>query len=120
MDRPPLSHNTPDIPSLDQLELATVENAREALGSLKKTFDFWVAIARGLKVLKDKAERLNLGRKTFDILREREGLGKDQINKTRVSRLLAILDDLPAIEEWRSSNKLTDKQRFEWSSPEAI
>src|SRR5262249_7745630 len=72
---------------------------------------------------KEKADRLG-GRFTFDHLREREGLGgkrrdgTDILNKTRVSRLLAILDKLPEVEAWR--NKLKPKQQLVWASPEAV
>jgi hypothetical protein len=121
---PPTSHNEPsDLPSLSHEELTYVEAAREALVTVKRTFEFWIVIARGLKTLKDKAEREG-GRFTFDRLREREGLGgrsrhgKEVLNKTRVSRLVAILDNLADVEAWRAT--LTEKQRFEWASPEAV
>ena len=79
---------------------------------MKRTFEFWMVIARGLQALKDKADRMG-GRFTFDRLREREGLGgkrrdgTDLLNKTRVSRLLAILDNIAAVEGWRAT--LTEK-----------
>jgi hypothetical protein len=120
---PPPTHNYPDLPSLSLEEHTYVDAAREALATMKRTFEFWILVARGLQALKDKADRIG-GRFTFDRLREREGLGgkrrdgTDVLNKTRVSRLLAILDELPAVESWRAT--LTDKQRFEWASPEAI
>jgi hypothetical protein len=120
---PPAGHNTPDLPSLSLDEITAVEEAREALATLKRSFEFWIVVARGLRKLKDKADRIG-GRFTFDRLREREGLGgkrkdgADILNKTRVSRLLAILDKLDAVEKWRAD--LTAKQRFEWASPEAI
>jgi len=120
---PPTSHNTPELPSLSFEENTYVEAARGALLSLKKTFELWVAIARGLRALKDKAERIG-GRFTFDRLREREGLGGKNshggniLNKTRVSRLFAILDHLAEVESWRAN--LTPKQCFDWASPEAV
>jgi hypothetical protein len=122
---PPTSHNEPqDLPSLSHEEHTYVDLAREALATMKRTFEFWMVIARGLRTLKDKADRIG-GRFTFDRLREREGLGgkrrdgTDILNKTRVSRLLAILDDLSEVEKWRAE-KLTDKQRFDWASLEAV
>jgi hypothetical protein len=120
---PPSDHNIPGLPSLSHEEITYVEAAREALVTIKRTFEFWIVIARGLQTLKDKAERIG-GRFTFDRLREREGLGgrdkhgKEILNKTRVSRLLAIIDNLSEVERWRG--ELTDKQRFDWASPEAI
>ena len=123
---PPLTHNYPDLPTLSHEEITYVEAAREALATMKRTFEFWVVIARGLKTLKEKAERIG-GRFTFDHLREREGLGgkrrdgTDILNKARVSRLLAILEHLPEVEAWRNdSEKVSQKERFEWASPEAI
>lgn len=114
---PPPTHNTPGLPALTEQERVYCEGAREALASIRKTFDFWVAIGRGLKALHDKAEAIG-GKKTYDRLRQREGLGKDVINKTRSSRLLAIIDRLTEVAAWRDS--LTDKQRFTWASPEAV
>jgi hypothetical protein len=120
----PPSHNEPrDLPSLSHEGITYVEAAREALVTIKRSFEFWIVIARGLRALKDKAERIG-GRFTFDRLREREGLGgrdkqgKEILNKTRVSRLLAILDNIAAVEGWRAT--LTEKQRFDWASPEAV
>jgi hypothetical protein len=73
--------------------------------------------AQGLKALRDKADHLG-GKFTFDRLREREGLGPETINKTRVSRLLSILEKRSDVERWRAN--LSDKQRFDWASPEAV
>jgi hypothetical protein len=120
---PSPTHNTPDLPSLSHEEHTYVDAAREALATMKRTFEFWMLVARGLQALKDKADRIG-GRFTFDRLREREGLGgkrkdgTDILNKTRVSRLLAILDHASEVEGWRKD--LADKQRFEWASPEAV
>jgi hypothetical protein len=119
---PPSSHNEP-LPSLSHEEHTFVEGAREALATMKRTFEFWIVVARGLQVLKDKADRIG-GRFTFDRLREREGLGgkrkdgSDILNKTRVSRLLAILDNEVEVVTWRA--KLSPKQQFDWASPEAV
>jgi hypothetical protein len=109
--------NTPGIPPLTQQERTYVEAALEAMQSLKKTFEFWMAIGQGLKALRDKAGHLG-GKFTFDRLREREGLGPETINKTRVSRLLTILEQRTEVERWRA--RLSDKQRFDWASPEAV
>jgi hypothetical protein len=112
-----VSHNTPGIPPLTQEERTYVEAALEAMQSLKKTFEFWMAIAQGLKSLRDKADQIG-GRFTFDRLREREGLGPEVVNKTRVSRLLTILERRAEVEKWRAT--LSSNQRFEWASPESV
>jgi hypothetical protein len=110
-------HNTPGLPPLNPEERTYVDAALEAMQSLKKTFEFWMAIAQGLKALRDKADYLG-GRYTFDRLRVREGLGAEVINKTRVSRLLSILARREEVERWRAT--LSSNQRFEWASPEAV
>jgi hypothetical protein len=120
---PSADHNIPGLPTLSHEELTYVEAAREALVTIKRTFEFWIVIARGLKALKDKADRIG-GRFIFDRLREREGLGgknkqgREILNKTRVSRLLAILERQSEVDAWRA--ELSDKQRFDWASPEAV
>jgi hypothetical protein len=124
---PPRTHNQPsDLPALNEQRHVYVANARTAAGILRKTFETWVEVGRGLKALHDLADEIG-GKQTYDKLREREGLGRDIVNKTRSSRLLAIIDNLPAVEEWRAngvdalSGKPMDKEkRFKWASPEAV
>lgn len=111
------AHNTPGIPPLTPEEELTVEAGRQALAVFRKTFDFWMSVACALHVLKAKAEGLG-GRKTFDTLRTREGLGPEVIHKSRVSRLLTILSRIDEVESWRAG--LTDAERIEWASSEAI
>ncbi len=116
----PRTHNQPPadrLPSLNEARHVYVETARGALAALRKTFETWVQVGIGLKALHDLADELG-GKKTYDRLREREGLGRDVINKSRSSRLLAIIDKLSEVEGWRAT--LTDNQRFEWASPEAV
>jgi hypothetical protein len=113
---PPPTHNS-GLPALNRSESAAVERALEALATIRKTFEFWVKIGKALKALHVKAEVLGQ-KKAYDLLREREGLGKEVISKSRSSRLLAIIDHLPEIQKWR--DKLTDKQHFDWQSPEAV
>jgi hypothetical protein len=118
-----LSRNNRNLPALTPEEQGAVSTALDALYALKKTFDYWIDIARALKLLRDKADRIG-GRFTFDLLRQREGLGgkdhlgREILNKTRVSRLLAILDRLEEVQQWRA--RLSDGQRFAWSSAEAV
>jgi hypothetical protein len=109
--------NTPGIPPLTDQERAYVDAALELLKYLKKTFEFWMTIAQALKALRDRADAIG-GKFTFDRLREREGLGPEIINKTRVSRLLAILERRDEVERWRAT--LASNKRFDWQSPESI
>jgi hypothetical protein len=57
---PPADHNLPGLPSLSPEESICVEQARAALASVKRTFEFWVAIARGLATLRAKADAIGL------------------------------------------------------------
>jgi hypothetical protein len=57
-------------------------------------------------------------RHAFNDLRDQNGLGDRFFNKTRVSKLLRVMDELEAVDKWRAT--LTEKQRFEWASPDAI
>src|SRR5262249_37311974 len=121
-NRPPRSDILSDLPPLTAEEEVSVRAARDTYSTVKKPFESWMVIARGLQTLKDKAVQIG-GKATFDRLREREGLGgkvdgHDILNKTRVSRLLSILDNLPAVETWRAER--TPKQRYSWASPEAV
>jgi hypothetical protein len=110
------AHNS-GLPPLNQQERTYVEAALGAVQILKRTFENWLAIAQGLKSLRDKADALG-GKFTFDRLREREGLGPDIISKSRVSKLLTILDRRVEVESWRAI--LTGKEQFEWASPESV
>ena len=97
---------------------APVSSALDAVKEMRKTtFGNWVTIGRALKALHIKAEQLKR-KKAYNILREREGLGVDIIKKSRSSRLLKIIGNLPEVEKWRAT--LTDAERFEWASPEAV
>ena len=115
-DVPP-THNS-GLPALTKAESACVERALDAVKEMRKTtFGYWVTIGRALKALHIKAEQLKR-KKAYNILREREGLGVDIIKKSRSSRLLKIIDNLSEVEKWRAT--LTDAERFEWASPEAV
>jgi hypothetical protein len=118
-----LSRDNRNLPALTPEEQGAVSIALDALYTLKRTFAFWLDIAGALKLLRDKADRIG-GRFTFDLLRQREGLGgkdhlgREILSKSRVSRLLAILARLEEVQQWRA--KLSEGQRFEWASPEAV
>jgi hypothetical protein len=116
LSSPPVDHNISGLPVLTDAEVALVEGARLALARMKQTFAGWIAVARALKTLEDKAH--HMGGRTFERLCEREGFGSDVLNRGRVWKLRQILERLPAVEAWRAT--LTDKQRFKWASPESV
>jgi hypothetical protein len=72
---------------------------------------------RGLQLLRKKADLLGT-RNAFNDLRDQHGLGDRFFNKTLVSKLLRVMENLEAVEKWRAT--LTEKPRFEWASPDAI
>ena len=98
-------------------ERCILDGARAAAVALKRTFDNWVTMGRGLELLRKKADLLGT-RHAFNDLRDQNGLGDRFFNKTRVSKLLRVMDELEAVDKWRAT--LTVKQRFEWASPDAI
>jgi hypothetical protein len=109
--------NAPELGALSFEEHASVEAARGAYMMLKKTFESWITILKGLETLHHKAERLG-GRKTFQRLREQAGLGEKAIPKATVTRGFQIMEQLPKVIEWRQT--LTERQQYEWASPSAV
>jgi hypothetical protein len=82
---------------------------------MRRTFEFWVAIARGLATLRAKADAIG-GYYTFGRLRAREGFGG--LPRTQVHRLLKINARIREVEAWRAA--LSERERFRWAGPEAI
>jgi hypothetical protein len=109
-------HENTDLNPTDD-ERRILDAARAAAVALKRTFDNWVTMGRGLQLLRKKADLLGT-RNAFNDLRDQHGLGDRFFNKTLVSKLLRVMDELEAVEKWRAT--LTEKQRFEWASPDAI
>ena len=109
-------HKNTDLNPTDD-ERRILDAARAAAVALKRTFDNWVTMGRGLQLLRKKADILGT-RNAFNDLRDQLGLGDRFFNKTLVSKLLRVMDELEAVEKWRAT--LTEKQRFEWASPDAI
>jgi hypothetical protein len=107
--------NTDLNPTDDERRILNAAGA--AAVDLKRTFDNWVTMGRGLQLLRKKADLLGT-RNAFNDLRDQNGLGDRFFNKTQVSKLLRVMDELEAVDKWRAT--LTEKQRFEWASPDAI
>jgi hypothetical protein len=116
--RPPLwapGSNAPESMDFSASENAQLEAMRGAWSVLRRTFEQWIVVGRGLQTLRDRAERIG-GRKTFQRLRDQQGIG--QLDKGIVSRLLKIMDNLPQVTEWHST--LGEAQQVEWASPNAV
>jgi hypothetical protein len=116
-------HNQPETGSLSSAELATIETGRAALHTFSKTFELWVAIGHAVKTLRAKADRLG-GRSVFKRLMAQNGFNTDpkaddyMFDAATASRLIQIVDNLPAVTGWHES--LTSKQKREWASPSAV
>ena len=85
--------------------------------ALRRTFDHWVKVGRGLQLLRQKADQIGT-RNSFNDLRDQHRLGDKHFRKEVVSRLLKVMDNLEAVEAWRTA--LTEKQRLEWASPDTL
>jgi hypothetical protein len=101
-----------------------VAPARDAMAALQKTFDQWVAILRGWKVLRDKADRMG-GRDSFMRLMDQQGfrmnpkpVAEKVVDKSTVTKGLQILERLADVLPWHE--QLAPKQRREWASPSTI
>ncbi len=98
-------------------EQRLIDDAHDAMSALKRTYDHWMTLGTALLMLDEKAAGMG-GRWTFMDLRDQAGLGDDKIRKEVVSKLLKVMRSRVAVEAWRAS--LTEKQRFEWASPDAL
>ena len=106
----------PELDALSADEHKIVESGREALRSLGRgTFDVWMVVGRGIKVLRAKADRLG-GTKAFRRLLAKNGY--DSLDNSVISKLLKIMDHRRDVEAWRAT--LSEKQQREWSAPSTI
>jgi hypothetical protein len=115
LSSPPADHNISGLPVLSPEENAVCERGREALASVRRSFEYWLAISCGLATLRAKADAIG-GYYTFSHLRAREGF--DGLPRTQVHRLLKINARIKEVEAWRAS--LSERERFRWAGPEAI
>jgi len=105
----------PELDSLSANEHKIVAGGREALRSLTRTFELWMVVGEGMKVLRTKADRLG-GTKAFRRLLVQNGY--DILDNSVISKLLKIMDHRREVEAWRAT--LSDKQQREWSAPSTI
>lgn len=102
-------------------ERVIVQASVEALGRVKKRFEDWIAIGKGLALLRARADSIGT-RKAFADLLTKNGL--DELNERRmqpiVSNLIMIVrpDALDAVQSWH--NGLPLHQQVRWASPSSI
>jgi len=110
--------------SFSASEDETLEAARAAWAGLsKRSFEGWIAIGRGIRILRRRADQLG-GRNTFQRLMAEQGFRMDgpkperQFDKTTASRLLLVMEQETEVRIWHQ--QLTPVQQAEWASPNAI
>jgi hypothetical protein len=108
--------NAPESEALTMQDNEIFENARQAVMTLKKTFETWMVIAKAVAWARNMADRRG-GRQTFKRIIEQQGLGR-VVDKTTASRLLRIMDNYPAVVAWRET--LTEKQQLDWAAPTSV
>ena len=83
-------------------ERRVLHAAHVASIALRRTFDHWVKVGRGLQLLRQKADQIGT-RNAFNDLRDQHRLGDKHFRKEVVSRLLKVMDNLEAVEAWRAT-----------------
>src|SRR5262245_43996511 len=84
-------HTAPELAELDDERQATDEDGAEVIAAIKKTFDHWTMIGRGVAILRREADRLG-GRNTFHSLLEKNGYGVLVRSKAGLTRLVQITE----------------------------
>lgn len=106
---------------LTQDDRILVDAAQEAWFSLKRTFDNWVTIGRGVACLRERANTLG-GRNAFQRLMAENGFGELTTPKAKstVSRLEQIMkpENLSRVQEWH--NGLPPHEQVAWASPTSV
>jgi hypothetical protein len=108
-------------------EERALDAALKAASGWGRTFEAWVAIARGLAAIQARTIRMrdagNGDRQTFIRLLQESPLapylGRTWFSQvSTASKLLRILDRLPEVERWRAT--LTPEQRLHWTVPTSV
>ena len=90
---------------------------------IKKTFETWMVIARGVEAARKRADTFKDRKKSFERILEAQGLsavlGKtpSSVHSTSV-RLLKILENELEVMAWRRT--ITSWERLQWSGPTTI
>jgi hypothetical protein len=110
--------NAPESEALTLADVEIFENARQAVMTLKKTFDTWVVIGRAVvqarKICDERGQR---NTKAFMRLVEQQGLGT-LVDKSTATRLEKIIANLPAVTAWRAT--LSGDKQYKWASPSSV
>jgi hypothetical protein len=117
--------NQPESRNLTNEERQIFDNARAAVDVIKKTYDTWLMIARGVECARNHANKISDGKRSrvFERILEQQGLSGVLGNtpgsvKSTASTLLRILEHELEVGAWRRS--LTAWERQKYSSPTAV
>jgi hypothetical protein len=109
--------NAPESQGLTLEEVEIFEAARQADRELKKSYDKWIVITgRAVVLARAIADRRGGGLKMVNQILEQQELGS--VTGPNVSRLLRIMPQIKEVIAWRAV--LTDRQKFDWASPQSI
>jgi hypothetical protein len=123
---PPPDDNEPEIGAIIAEEDRLIADARKAgveiQKTTQKTFEAWIALGRGVRAARNRADRIK-GKKVFEHILAQEGLAKFLGNtvvsiRSTATRLLKILEHEAAVMLWRAG--LSDYERQQWCSPQSV
>jgi hypothetical protein len=112
--------NAPRL-NLNPGKRATVELGADSAIAIKKTFDHWMNIGKGARILREEAERIG-GRKTFAVLLQANGyaalVDKEDRISGDLSRQLKICEHEAEVRKWRDG--LDEDKQYAWAGPSAV
>jgi hypothetical protein len=108
--------NAPESEAITLEETEIFEAARRAVADLKTSYERWIVIGRAVVLARDMANRRGGSSKMVKRIIEQQELGF--ITGPDVSRLLRIMPRIEEVTAWRAT--LTDRQRYDWASPQSI
>jgi hypothetical protein len=105
----------PESRDLSMEEVTIFEAARDAVATLKKTFEVWTVIGKAVVAARARADRVG-GGKTFRRILQQQGLGAlPPATATRLEQVIARLDEVTA---WHS--RLSEQKQIAWAAPTTV
>ena len=98
-------HNAPEVTDFTSEENAALENARESLGALKKTFAHWITIGRAVQICRARAEAIG-GKETFHRLLDDQDSAGWLTGRARTLFLSSNRSWLAKLMSWRGTARL--------------
>jgi hypothetical protein len=112
--------NRPELDDLSDAQRRAILEGADALGEIgnfmRRSFDRWMTIAKGVAVLRELANQPTASRRAFKNFLRDHGYGS--LNRSTASRLVLMAKHETAIRIWRDT--LTENKRERWCSPTSI